>query len=81
MRTDLLARHPEIGLDEQTTKVNFSEVRLMDVATPLWLPRFVNVYAKLRGLGQADIAQVFLNVHHYKNYRRYRVSAKIVAPQ
>lgn len=81
MRTDLLARHPEIGLDEQTTKVNFGEVRLMDVATPLWLPRNVNVFVKLRGLGQADIAQAFLNVHHYKNCRRYRVSAKIVAPQ
>jgi hypothetical protein len=31
MQTDLLARRPEIGLDKQTTKVRFGEVRLPDV--------------------------------------------------
>jgi hypothetical protein len=38
MRMDLLARQPEIGLDEQATRVNFSEVHLPDLSTPLWLP-------------------------------------------
>jgi hypothetical protein len=28
MRSDLLAPQPEIGLEEQTTKVDFSEVKL-----------------------------------------------------
>lgn len=81
MRTDLLARQPEIGLDEQTTKVNFSEVRLQDLATPLWLPRDVNVYVKLGADGERHFEEEFRNVHHYTDYRRYRVSTKMVTPQ
>jgi hypothetical protein len=50
MRMDLLATQPEIGLDEQTTKVNFSEVHLPDVRTPLWLPRDVSVSVKFPGV-------------------------------
>ncbi len=81
MRTDLLARQPEIGLDEQTTKVNFSEVRLQDLSTPLWLPRDVNVYVKLGADGERHFEEEFRNVHHYTDYRRYRVSTKMVTPQ
>jgi hypothetical protein len=81
MRTDLLARQAEIGLDEQTTKVNFGEVRLVDVATPLWLPRDVTVYVKLGAAGDRHLEEAFRNVHHYTNYRRYRVSTKIMAPK
>jgi hypothetical protein len=80
MRTDLLARHPEIGLDEQTTKVNFSEVRFADVATPLWLPHDVNVYVKLGKFADRPMELEFRNVHHYTDYRRYRVSSKMVTP-
>jgi hypothetical protein len=80
MRTDLLARQPEVGVDEQTTELNFSEVRLPDVAIPLWLPRDVRVYVKFgKSLGR-PYDEAFRNVHHYTNYRRYRVSTKIVAP-
>ena len=81
MRTDLLAKQPEIGLDEQTTKVKFSEVRLLDVGAPLWLPRDVNVHVKLAKLWDRASEETFQNRHRYKNYRRYRVSARIVAPQ
>jgi hypothetical protein len=35
MQTDLLARQPETGLDKQTTKVRFGEVRFPDVPEPL----------------------------------------------
>lgn len=80
MRTDLLARQPEIGLDEQTTKVNFTEVHLADLATPLWLPHNVTVYAKFGKFGAQRYEAAFLNVHHYTNYRRYRVSTKMVVP-
>jgi hypothetical protein len=80
MRTDLLTRQPEIGLDRQTTKVIFSEVQLADVPTPLWLPRDVNVYVKLnKSLDRPE--EQFRNVHHYTEYRQYRVSTRIVAPQ
>jgi len=81
MRTDLLVRRPEIGLDEQTTKVKFSEVRLADVATPLWLPRDVSVYMRLGKSANRPFEEAFLNEHHYTNYRRYRVSTRMVAPQ
>jgi hypothetical protein len=79
MRTDLLAPHREIGLDVDTTRVNFSEVNLADVAAPLWLPHEVSVYVKL-GEGRGRFEEQFLNVHRYSDYRRYRVSAKIVVP-
>jgi hypothetical protein len=81
MRTDLLARQPEIGLDEQTTKIKFSEVRLLDDGAPLWLPRDVDVYIKQTKVLNRTSEETFQNRHRYKNYRRYRVSARIVAPQ
>jgi hypothetical protein len=81
MRTDLLARQPEIGLDQQTTEVNFGEVRFDDVAAPLWLPRDVVVHVKFGESGDRHFEETFRNVHHYTNYRRYRVSTHMVPPQ
>jgi hypothetical protein len=81
MRTDLLARQPEIGLEEQTTKVKFSEVRLLGDGAPLWLPRDVDVYIRLTKFLDRTSEETFQNRHRYKNYRRYRVSARIVAPK
>ena len=74
MRTDLLAPNSEIQLDQLTTEVTFGEVQLQDVPKPLWLPRDVDVYIEINN-------QKFRNVHHYTNYRRYRVSVKIGALQ
>jgi VWFA-related protein len=73
MRSDLLAPDSEIRLDQLTSEVTFVGVQLPDVPNPLWLPNEVNVYIEI---GE----QRFRNVHHYTNYRRYRVSVKIVAP-
>lgn len=93
MRTDLLARQPEIGLEQQTTKIRFSEVRFGDVPVPLWLPRDVDVNLKFadpaarqhavnsRGpLTFGAFDAVFRNIHRYTNYRRYRVSTKMLTP-
>jgi len=77
MRTDLLAPRPEIGLAEQTTEITFGEVRFADVPIPLWLPRDVSVYIKFTS---AAPIQVFHNAHHYGDYRRFRVSTKILTP-
>jgi hypothetical protein len=74
MRSDLLASHHEIQLDQLTTEVRFGEVQLQDVPNPLWLPSDVNVSMEIG-------KQKFRNVHHYTNYRRYRVSVKIGDPQ
>lgn len=73
MRTDLLAPVPQIGLDQQTTEVSFDEVRLRDVPDPLWLPDYVRVDAQFQGTK-------FRNEHRYAEFRRYRVSSKILAP-
>jgi VWFA-related protein len=70
MRQDLLEPNNELQLNQLTTRVTFVGVQLKDVPSPLWLPSEVDVYI--------DIGkQKFQNVHHYTNYRRYRVSVKI----
>lgn len=80
MRTDLLAPHPEIGMEQQTTDVVFGKVQLLDVANPLWLPEKVKVYIRLKEAGQFE-ELAFRNEHLYSDYRRYRVSVKMVPPQ
>lgn len=84
LRTDLLAPHPEIGLDQQTTDLSLSTVRLLDMANPLWLPRDVKVYLRFKTFDpERDqfYELSFRNKHHYADYRRYRVSSKMVVPQ
>jgi hypothetical protein len=81
MRTDLLAGKQSAGLEEQTTKVNFEEVHFTDIATPLWLPRDVNVYVRLGRSAQRVVELEFRNTHHYTDYRRYRVTTKILPAQ
>jgi hypothetical protein len=74
MRSDLPAPNSEIRLDQLTTDVTFNPVQLQDVPIPLWLPSDVDVSLEID-------KQRFHNVHHYTNYRRYRVSVKIGAAQ
>lgn len=68
--SDLLVPNDEIGLDQLTTETTFGEVRLQDVPNPVWLPSDVTVYMEIN-------KEKFRNLHHYTNYRRYRVSVKI----
>lgn len=80
MRMDLLAPRPEIGLQQLTTVVTLGKVQLLDVATPLWLPKEVKVDLKFREFDPAhanSLAVEFRNAHQYMDYRRYRVSVKI----
>jgi hypothetical protein len=81
LRTDLLAPQADIGLDQQTTKVDFSEIRFAELPMPLWLPREVQVYVKLGKSAERMVDLEFRNVHHYSNYRRYHVSTQIVVPK
>jgi VWFA-related protein len=71
MRSDLIAPNEEIRLDQLTADVTFGQVQLQDVPKPLWLPNRADVYIEI-GNGK------FRNLHHYSNYRRYRVAVKIV---
>ena len=74
LRSDLLAPNKEIRLHQQTTEVTFGEVHLRDIPIPLWLPDEVDVSIEIGH-------QKFHNVHHFTDYRRYRVSVKIGSPQ
>jgi hypothetical protein len=74
MRSDLLAPNSEIQLDQLTTDVTLGEVRLQDVPDPLWLPTDADVYIEIG-------RQKYRNMHHYQDYRRYRVSVKIGTQQ
>lgn len=90
MRTDLLSPYPEAGLDELTTEIRFSDVRFADVAVPLWLPRTADVHIKSTAMGPGTSSRlatcknggdIFRNMHHYTNYRRFQVTSKMVAPK
>ena len=84
MRTDLLAPHSEIGLDQQTTDVTLGKVQLLDVASRLWLPSDVKVYLRFKAFDwdhHQFYEQSYRNRHHYTDYRRYRVSVKMMVSQ
>ena len=70
MHIDLLAPRWDVGLKQQTTEVQFGEVHLPEVATPLWLPRTVVVTTILN-------AETLRNEHRYTNYRLFRVESTI----
>jgi hypothetical protein len=70
IRTDLLAPRNDIGFTQETTDLTLSEVRIPDVATPLWLPGDVKVYIVFKG-------QTSRNEHRYTDYQRFRVTIKI----
>jgi hypothetical protein len=79
MRTDLLAPRPEISLDRQTTEVSFDPVQLQDISRPLWLPADVKVFLEIKESMLGSTVQLcFRNEHHYSDYRRYRVSVKMI---
>ena len=73
VRSDLLAPNAEIQLAQLTTDVMFGEVRLQDVPNPLWLPTDADVSIEIGG-------HKYRNMHHYQDYRRYRVAVKIGNP-
>jgi len=58
MRTDLLAPREDVGLERQTTEIEFGEVRLPEVSTPLWLPHEVVVTTASNG-------EILHNQHRY----------------
>jgi hypothetical protein len=77
LMTDLLAPHPEVGLERETTEVTFSKVELPDVGTPLWLPERVKVFLEISEVTPGSSVAYgvsFQNEHHYTDYHRYHVS-------
>ena len=80
LRTDLLAPRVEIRLDQLTTIVNFGEVRLSGLATPLSLPSDVQVSAHFTLFDyETGYNQLyFRNEHRYSDYQRYGASVKML---
>ena len=70
MRADMLAPRWDIGLRQQTTEIEFGEVRLPGEVTPLWLPQTVVVTTNWR-------VETLRNEHCYTNYRLFRVESTI----
>lgn len=68
--TWLLAPRKDVGLNSQTSTVDFYPVRPTGAERELWLPRDVRVDAIFRGLK-------IRNTHHYSNYKLFRVESTI----
>jgi hypothetical protein len=69
MWTGLMAPVPEINLQGQTTRVNFSEVHFQGMASSLWLPSKVQVETKW-----GDV--IFRNSHTYSEFKLFTVQTQ-----
>lgn len=71
IRTDLLAPLPAINLQQVTSIVSFSEVKIPQFETPLWLPRKVEISWNLGGTRLGEI-------HQYSAYHLFRATSRIL---
>ncbi len=71
LRKDLLAPRPDIYLRTLTSEVRFSEVRVPEVADPLWFPLEATITWDFKG-------QVVQQLHQYSGFHLYRSKTKIV---
>ena len=71
LQTDLLIPPAGAPLRQLTADIQFSEIRIAEIAAPLWLPRQVAVTATLGTLTRHE-------THIYSNYRLFRAHAKIL---
>jgi hypothetical protein len=71
LRTDLLTPRPEIGLEMETTELQFGMAPLRQTDSSLWLPKQVVVTAERNN-------QRFRNFHRYSDYRLFKVESRIL---
>jgi len=69
LRTDIQAPEPNVGLQRETTEVDYSEVNFEKSGKTLWLPRAVTVNGQLGDY-------VFHNLHRYSDYRLFNVQVE-----
>jgi len=72
LRTDLLAPRPEIGLQKETTQLQFGMEPLRKIGSSLWLPQQVVVTAERNN-------QRSRNTHRYSDYRLFKVESRILS--
>ena len=69
-----MAPRLEVGLEGQTTRIEYGSVRLPEISTDFWLPTNVVVDIRLRhGSRRLRIR----NIHHYTHYKLFRVASRI----
>ena len=68
LRTDILQPELKVGLQRETTEIEYSEVTFGQGGKTLWLPRAVIVTGQL-------LRYSFHNRHHYSDYRLFVVKA------
>ena len=71
LRTDLLAPPAGVPLRQLTADIQFTEIRVAEMASPLWLPRQVVVTTNLGEVTRRES-------HTYSNYRLFRAHSKIL---
>jgi hypothetical protein len=70
LRTDLLSPPAGVPLRQLTADIQFAEIRIAEITSPLWLPRQVVVTTNVGGMTLRE-------THMYSNYRLFRAHSKI----
>jgi hypothetical protein len=71
LRTDILSPPPGVPLRQFSADTQFTEVRVADITTPLWLPRQVVITSTLA-------ASTLRETHSYSHYRLFRTKSKLL---
>ena len=71
LRTDILSHPPGVPLRQLTSDIQFVEVRVAEIASPLWLPRDVVVTSNFAG-------STLRETHSYSHYRLFRTKSKLL---
>jgi hypothetical protein len=74
IQTFLLAPRPDVGLEGQTTRIEYSAVKLPETSTAFWLPTKVVVDIWLH---QGPRRGRYRNIHSYSHYKLFRVESRI----
>ena len=75
IQTWLLAPRPDVGLQAQTTLVDYGAVHLPEISTTLRLPTTVTVTTVM--LDVLHHPHQLRNVHRYSDYKLFRVESRI----
>ncbi len=71
LRTEILEPDLDVGLQRETTEVEYSKVTFKRDGKTLWLPREVKVSGQLERFA-------FSNQHRYSQYRRFVVKSRVL---
>jgi hypothetical protein len=74
LRTDLLSPTFDLRLTQLTAEVEFAHIQAAGFASPLWLPREVDVTTQING-------RTYRDKHTYSNYRSCQIHARLLIPR